>query len=896
MVAPTNTRICHFYRQKRCRKGANCPFLHDEPASAQLVTTSARPPACMFWQSGTCTKGADCAFTHDPASTSSSNSAHTSRPECMYHLQGKCRHGEACSFAHSTPTLPIKPPTNRHPLLQVPAISKEQPKTTASRCALQHVTSIIQHTQTSNDIQKITELPQRQGVSQNIVQETEESRDAESHRDLVWHAIPGSHVQVRFGDGAVVEDVMTAFDSTRIALSKLPPDASEETIRSLVNSFGRVEDITLFEPDAGNESAPARAIVEFDSCLSALNAATALNELAVTSSLGVTSICAASVLARAGERGVASLRSNSIRLSWYAPSRLAYAHYAAIMHAKAAAKRLDKRTFDNREVAAKFQKPTWNQHTSFTVVLSNIPLSADSLHLSRFAGATDVTLGRPTYDEYRAILMLRQILSTQFGDLESLETQATRPGATKLKALARFSSPTAAEEASAALHNKQQSFLGNGPLWIERIYSIKYTASRAQFLAQRHDLELLQAEDRGDYAVKLRIYDVDANNDPVDPVTIRVYSSEPKALGKLKVVVENLLAGERWTDESGAGVWDACFAGVDGEELLAAANATGNGYARRDVHRRSIHLYGSQEGQAFLRLYLWHELESLRSRRQQLKVDKAMMRRLVTGGFARIQDVFGIENVTFNVAARTLEVRSDDVDQNTIQQILDSSSVPALDLAVAAAECPICFCQVSKPVTLLCGHVYCATCIRDHYMASAARGDTFPVVCLGEDGTCGVPIPRMDLQRLLKPDDEAAMMRSSFLAYIRARPNEFKYCPTPDCPELYRPTAEGTVFQCPSCLSKVCPACHAEFHEGSSCAEYREAKAGLGGDESFRLWKQKNSVQPCPGCGMHLEKISGCNHVVCAACKTHMCWKCMGVFAATDIYGHMKAAHSGIFD
>lgn len=730
--------------------------------------------------------------------------------------------------------------------------------------------------------------PPREIIGPSAVPAEDASGVNEIVEDSDWRKVPGTHIQVRFGDGAAVQEVMTAFDSMRVLLDNLPPDVTESDIRPLVDSFGQLADVTVFGLDPTGKH--ASAVVEFDSCLSALNAATALNEIVVSSASGAASPCIASVQARAGERGAATLRSNSVRLTWHAPSRLAYAHYATTKRAKWNAERLDGMSFDHRKITASFQKPKWNQESSFTVVLANLPLDAPCDHLQRFAHADSVTLGKVSYEEYPAIVSIRSALM-QYGGLESLETHPSTARSTKVKALARFATPSAAEEATLALHGRPQSFLGNGPLWIERVYSIKYTASRPQYEALKHDISMLQAVDPKENPARIRVYDVDAKGLPVDSVMVRVYCSEPKPLGKLKAVVERVLAGERWVNESGAGVWDDCFSTAVGEELLAAANATGNGFARRDVHRRSIHMYGSDEGRAFLRFHISEGLDTVRSRRQTVAVDKAMMRHLVTGGFARIQDEYGIDNVTLNVAARTLEVRSDDVDSALIQRLLhDPSTVPAFEPAIATAECPICFCQVTKPMTLLCGHVYCTACVQ-HYMTSAAHSDEFPVKCLGEEGSCGIAIPSKDLERLLKPDDEEAMMQSSFLSFVRAHPNEYRYCPTPDCPELYRPAAEGTVLQCPSCLGKVCPACHQEFHEGSSCAEYREAQAGLGGDESFRLWRLKNFVQPCPGCGMLLDKISGCNHVVCGVCKTHMCWKCMGVFAAGEIYEHMSRAH-----
>jgi hypothetical protein len=52
-------------------------------------------------------------------------------------------------------------------------------------------------------------------------------------------------------------------------------------------------------------------------------------------------------------------------------------------------------------------------------------------------------------------------------------------------------------------------------------------------------------------------------------------------------------------------------------------------------------------------------------------------------------------------------------------------------------------------------------------------------------------------------------------------------------------------------------------------------------------------VKECPGCGVDVEKSSGCNHITCP-CGTHWCWACRHVGDATTIYDHMYAVHRGI--
>ncbi len=182
---------------------------------------------------------------------------------------------------------------------------------------------------------------------------------------------------------------------------------------------------------------------------------------------------------------------------------------------------------------------------------------------------------------------------------------------------------------------------------------------------------------------------------------------------------------------------------------------------------------------------------------------------------------------------------------------------------------------------MLCGHVYCRSCLQ-HLLRSTPSSGFVSMHCIAEKpdedktGSCGMAIPYDTIRELLSGDEEDKLLEASFLSYINERP-EFHYCPTPDCQMIYRTGSDGTVLRCPSCLARVCSACHVEFHEGLDCASYRDNLSG--GDDAYRKWREQNNVKACPKCKTDLEKNGGCNHMTCPRCRTHMCWVCMQTFS-----------------
>ncbi|CAM9216983.1 unnamed protein product [Ectocarpus fasciculatus] len=65
---------------------------------------------------------------------------------------------------------------------------------------------------------------------------------------------------------------------------------------------------------------------------------------------------------------------------------------------------------------------------------------------------------------------------------------------------------------------------------------------------------------------------------------------------------------------------------------------------------------------------------------------------------------------------------------------------------------------------------------------------------------------------------------------------------------------------------------HGGAHEGRTCAEYVEATA----DETNRTMAVIGRMtKPCPGCQTPVEKLGGCNQMVCLHCNCSFCWICM---------------------
>lgn len=261
----------------------------------------------------------------------------------------------------------------------------------------------------------------------------------------------------------------------------------------------------------------------------------------------------------------------------------------------------------------------------------------------------------------------------------------------------------------------------------------------------------------------------------------------------------------------------------------------------------------------------------------------------------------GYENAWFDLTNQQLVVQGDEDAQKVAQlAVLHAQQRISRHPAGNDDGCPVCFSEPSHPVSLPCGHTWCKGCLVG-YLHASVDSKSFPLTCLGDSARCAEPIALSTAQRLLSTDEFDAVVNAAFVAHVQQHPSEFHYCPTPDCPQVYRtataaaaasarPRASAAVLQCPSCLARICAHCNTEAHEGGSCQDRNPEDELL-----FEQWKMGHDVKSCPGCKVPIERAAGCNHMTCASCKIHICWVCLETFAqSAEVYDHMRGLHGGI--
>lgn len=345
-----------------------------------------------------------------------------------------------------------------------------------------------------------------------------------------------------FTDGLAVKNVLTDLESTRLVIRNLPDWFRDVDLRERLKGVHGMVRLHI-----SRKTSRIVAVADFDTPDEAKKACIVLNgcefpEQSLTAYLVP--------VVSSGPTG--TLRDTIVHISWFTPTLVAYAHYAKLQHAHAAARRVQGRQFDGWTMKAMVQEPTPFQKTSFTVVVQGVggDVTRPSLEidLKRLLRCSHLDLTEPTYD----VDELQSLLASEGGSLESLDILPANAGDVKTKAIARYGNAADANRAVNTFHNVRLECLNGSPVWLSCVPAIKFTIPLQQYECLAPHFQTLQATDK---TVRWSMYKQDTQGHAEPRVTIRLAGNNIPALGKVKAKLESSLLGYPISDTNGL-AWD----------------------------------------------------------------------------------------------------------------------------------------------------------------------------------------------------------------------------------------------------------------------------------------------------------------------------------------------------
>ncbi|KAJ7043480.1 hypothetical protein C8F04DRAFT_1250907 [Mycena alexandri] len=597
------------------------------------------------------------------------------------------------------------------------------------------------------------------------------------------------HCTVRFGDGAVPEEVVTSFDSVGLILSNYPPGLAHADLLQLAEPYGVVKN-TTFRLSAGG----VQAHIEFEEYSQAAKARANLNGMPLEEMVmhaRLDSVASVSGTVHDLEIG------REIKLVWDAPSVSGWAFYPTVGTAKEAAARLNGIMYGARTISAEYRKS--KQSHSIPVRLEGLPLTVNREDLKKVCvGSSSVSLDPPNYRKAQNENILAYL--ADFGPVDCFEVLPTDPSQMKVTGFARFRTGEAAANAVQGLKDTTHDFLGKGRISAQSIFHSKYDCSRYPFAVIREELEQLRSS-ASDSACTLRLYD--------NPPTVHIYGRQGKPMAGIRKAVEDLLFG------SDMGGWDPYFDTSSSEEALKRINGDDAIHIRPDRRRRVLRVWGNREKaeKQVARL-----LKHVKAKRHNLCIEEGFMPALIKGGLKSLRDEFGVSKILMDVRSQTLTVLGD-IKTEVEGRLQALTPTRTATSSPKPGGCCLCFAEAVKPVELDCEHVYCSACLQ-LLLCPVPGLDFVTPTCVAEVGdqpnsSCLSDIPISLILHHTTNDNQEQLFESSLLSFVRSH-SEYRFC-TSGCPVTYRISIPGTIFTCPECHLDLCASCAVPVHPGSTC-------------------------------------------------------------------------------
>ncbi|KAF9649159.1 hypothetical protein BDM02DRAFT_3186563 [Thelephora ganbajun] len=622
--------------------------------------------------------------------------------------------------------------------------------------------------------------------------------EAEQEAAKTTNRLIFGNTKVVFGAGCEIKEVTTALESCRVLISNLPAGTTREALEDFITRAGFNHEafhILVLRMSADQET--QEASVTFNDPRHAKTVVEVLDKEEYFDEVLRFELAPAVTPDQMDDWTYN--RSSYLEVTFNAPSMRVQAIYPTVEDAIEKAKALNGGYCGGRTVRVTVASPrekheTWT-YIKNSIIISNVAIDTPDSEIHHFANPFSIkrfSLRRFKVDT--ALQKLKDHMQT-IGGLKPDDfdvTQNHRKGTILVRG--RFDTWEQADRVWQSLQETELEFLARDHAQIFLAFPYQYSlhVPLEHYDAQKEIYDSLQSQhghDRTAHVVATRHETVGL---------IQVVGIDKKAVGALKLKVEKIAQGEV------VEVWDKFFLNWQGNTFFDQLLRRFKAYVRPDSSRQILRVYGSEAAVNHAQREIKEQMRTLAALDYQMTIEDRCVGFFIRRGMKVLSDMLGEDNVWLNTTSKPhfVSVRGGHDAEHALQKLMSEALKKPLRPSYLdrSQSCPLCFGEPSQPFPLACRHIYCTGCL-NHMLISATDGKSAPICCIADEGRCKTQIPLPVIERFISPVRLTQMFENSFRVYLEQHSNEYGFCPTPDCTQIYRvPKEDSAVIQCPACL------------------------------------------------------------------------------------------------
>ncbi|KAF8909391.1 hypothetical protein CPB84DRAFT_1516020 [Gymnopilus junonius] len=806
---------CPYFAKGNCRKGNACNMLHDTPKRGSRPShpenRSSSSVAPKDPEHANVADEIDKSWSQPwPTEGESSLSKPTKiNAPCKDYGEGHCKYGDGCRYLH---IIVPEPSGQQEGKGEGEGVETEEggeeedeqeqlpPSEQIPSVASDDSVDSEEVEEPSSGIPAVSEI--EEAPSQRV--------DSAPEPALAPIVFNHPHVQklmmnceVTFGSDITPSHIKPLPDTTDLLLSGLPLQVSPEDIRTLADPYGKIEEISSVD-DTGTQT----ILVKFAEMVQAVNAFKHLNSRTFQST-----VIAASLRSQVHYSLSSPGQNLVLKVTWPKPRVYAWSHYQTVSKAKTEANKLNNAMFRGRKIKAEFITPLRNQRNPYSVIkLDLLPLDVTKADIEDLCkDPALITVNRPTYTD-DPVDLIRSSLAT-FGGLQSFDILPENDMLSTCTAFATFKTEQMAEAARDSLDNCKQEFLGQESLIVRSAHFSRYRITLEQFEAVKNELDALTEKCAKKCTIQCNDHRLNKN---VKYVYIFALLEHEQTFTDLNAELWQLLHGAVLKESDGSDVWDDYFDVSSSAKALKQYSTDTNTLIFCDHRMKQLRLFGSKNDQEQAHKMIRKLLSKVHSQRHELELPRPKLHHLINGTLTTLQVDIGINKVSLDAVNSKLIVRGSADDVSKAELAIEALSPEIENLGIYEA-CQICEHAPIKPITLSCHHKYCHNCL-EFAIRQTGHGP-FRCVSNQQGRQCPAYVPYVILSDILPAKEEENVLRSSFVAHVLSRSDEFFFCPSSNCKAVYRSGEEGINLMCKLCLAEICTYCRCFAHPRLDCPE-----------------------------------------------------------------------------